>query len=180
MGRAQVAAASLPVRLRFEEGPRQHATAMSQWQLCQLRGPGKTAIMAWRTVAATGGGGCPCRQVSLSDCGYSSPLHNINSRFIQYTFMPPLDVEDPGGGLSMLLSPRLKWQDAGRGSPGRRQWRRRRIYSCSWTMAALSLGSGWSAVAVWQCGLALNSKFCNCICIFISYSFSYLAFFTLH
>jgi hypothetical protein len=92
MGRAQVAAASRPVRLRFEEGPRQHAMATSQWRLRQLRGPGKMAIVAWRTVAATIGGGRPCPQVSPSDCGYSLPLHNINSRLIQYTFMPPLDV----------------------------------------------------------------------------------------
>ncbi len=43
----------------------------------------------------------------LLDCGYSLLLHNINSRLIQYTFMPPLEVMGPGGGLSMLLSPRL-------------------------------------------------------------------------
>ncbi len=33
--------------------------------------------------------------------------HNINSRLIQQTFMPPLEVVDLGGGLSTLLSQRL-------------------------------------------------------------------------
>jgi hypothetical protein len=41
------------------------------------------------------------------DCGYSLPLHNINSHLIQYTFMLPLEVVGPCGSLSMLLSPRL-------------------------------------------------------------------------
>jgi hypothetical protein len=40
------------------------------------------------------------------DCGNSLPLHNINSCFIQHTFMPPLEVVGLGGGLLMLLSPR--------------------------------------------------------------------------
>ncbi len=42
------------------------------------------------------------------DHGYSLPLHNINSCLIQYTFMPPLEVMGPGGGLSMLLSLHLR------------------------------------------------------------------------
>ncbi len=39
------------------------------------------------------------------DCGNSLPLHNINSCLIQHTFIPPLEVVGPGGGLLMLLSP---------------------------------------------------------------------------
>jgi hypothetical protein len=64
-------------------------------------------MVAWRTVATSGGGGRSCRQVSSLDCGYSLPLQNRNSCFIQYTFMLPLEVEDPGDSLSVLLSPRL-------------------------------------------------------------------------
>jgi hypothetical protein len=41
------------------------------------------------------------------DCGYALFLHNRNSHPIQSTFKPPLEVMGPGGGLSMLLLPRL-------------------------------------------------------------------------
>ncbi len=47
------------------------------------------AMAAWRTA---GSGGHPCRQILPLDYGYSLPLHNRNNRFIQYTFMLPLEV----------------------------------------------------------------------------------------
>ncbi len=34
----------------------------------------------------------------------------INSRCLQHTFMPPLEVVDPGGGLNVVATP--KWRDA--------------------------------------------------------------------
>jgi hypothetical protein len=152
MGRAQVAATSLPVCLRFEGAA---VPVEESWQ----DGDGNMA-------------NSPNFQRQMSSllpsfaitCGYSLPLHNRNSRFIQYTFMLSLEVVDPGGGLSMLLLPRLKWQDASGESPGRRQpddgnasssaadgWRRQR-------------GSGGLSTA-------LDSKFC--ICMFARICFLY-------
>jgi hypothetical protein len=69
-----------------------------------------------------------------------------------------------GGGLSMLLSPHLKWQDASGESLGRPQWLWRNT-------------DGWQR----QCGggglcTVLDSKFCICIFARIGFSYSYLAF----
>jgi hypothetical protein len=42
----------------------------------------------------------------------SLQLHNINSRFNQYTFMLSLEVVGPGGSLSTVLIATPYWQDA--------------------------------------------------------------------
>jgi hypothetical protein len=64
-------------------------------------------MVLWRNVQLLKTGVILVTKFRRLDCGYSLPLHNINSRLLQYLFMLPLEVMGPGGSLSRLLSPRL-------------------------------------------------------------------------
>jgi hypothetical protein len=49
---------------------------------------------------------------SSTAVAFSLQLHNINSRFNQYTFMLSLEVVGPGGSLSTVLIATPYWRDA--------------------------------------------------------------------
>jgi hypothetical protein len=107
-------------------------------------------MAAWRTVATSKGGGCPCCQVSLRRQWLIFAYTQYKQQsFYTVHIVPPLEVVDPGGGRSMLLSlclsGRMLAESFLAGGTATA------AYSCEQTMAALHLQLGWVVAAFAPC-----------------------------
>jgi hypothetical protein len=93
--------------LHIEGGPRQHTLQLyHNGSYVNGESPGTVATVARRIVAISEGGGHPFCQSGHVTAAF--PCRYIIVHYIlQYTFMLPLEVVDPGSSLSMLLLPPL-------------------------------------------------------------------------
>jgi hypothetical protein len=103
----------------------------------------------------------------LENGGFSSTvLHTQSVHILQYTFMLPLKVVGPGGGLSALLKP-FFLRDAVVECSGRRQ----RQWQHTFTTKLSSAGGWLAALTVEQFRFlmsAMDSKLCDFVFIFIT------------
>jgi hypothetical protein len=101
------------------------------------------------------------------DCGFSLPLHN-SPLYSSVHIHAALEVVDPGGSLSTLLSPCLNGEMPGQ--PGRRQRRwRHTVAAVGWWL--FSFGCRQSVAAAWLWQSSYGTKFLIC-----NFHISYLLF----
>jgi hypothetical protein len=132
------------------------------------------AMAAWQTVATSEVMVVLVIKSCHLDCGNSLPLYNITSRLIQRTFIPPLEVVCPGGGLSLLLSPPPNGEMSVERSLQAATKQRHTIATGRWRCFIIGWGAGISGVTEAASALHRILNFVMRIRIFCIRPFSYL------